>query len=95
MHYHLTEPTIRRVTLMEGERATGCFMTATPACFISDTSSRPTFPVSFSLFSNIVCSHHRQSKGRGILKIHFFFIDSRFSFMRSSHLLIGMEIFLH
>ena len=50
MHYHLIESTISRVSLMQGERAIGFFMTATPACFITDTSSHPTFPVSFLCF---------------------------------------------
>ena len=53
MHYHLIEPTISRVTLMEGEKAIGFFMTAASAWFITDTSSHPTFPFP-SLFFQIV-----------------------------------------
>lgn len=42
MHYHLTEPIISRVTLMEVEEAIWLLMAAAPACFIADRSEQTT-----------------------------------------------------
>lgn len=62
MHYHPIERVIGRVTLMQVERAIWLFMTATPACFITDTSLHPPFPVSSFLFSNSISSDPRPSQ---------------------------------